>query len=230
MFFQVKWQKLPLRGEEMMRRIAVLLCLCFLGACSRSYTFPTAVTQDAVTEGSQVIFLPSVGVWSNGGMAEDRIVFTKHVSVGSGSYSEYVSDKQTLYLPSTYEFLYQGRLIGYSAHDLKFYETVYKDGRFVTDPLAPTAVAEIFPSLPLVLISSAQNGEITVDKPFWRDEVFLLLNDTNESYYHYSFEDYTPPASPFKSYLVLDRAETLVFSHFGSSDMPVLRLKISNSW
>ena len=95
-----------------MKNLAVLCLVCLLAACNSACEFPAAVTEDAVRENYQVVYSPSAGVWNNGGMAEDRIVFTKHVSPGSGSYSEYVSDVQTLYLSSTYEFLYAGRLIG----------------------------------------------------------------------------------------------------------------------
>ena len=113
-----------------MKNLAVLCLVCLLAACNSACEFPAAVTEDAVRENYQVVYSPSAGVWNNGGMAEDRIVFTKHVSPGSGSYSEYVSDVQTLYLSSTYEFLYAGRLIGYSEHELKFFEVVYRDGKF----------------------------------------------------------------------------------------------------
>lgn len=110
-----------------MKNLAVLCLVCLLAACNSACEFPAAVTEDAVRENYQVVYSSSSGVWNNGGMAEDRIVFTKHVSPGSGSYSEYVSDVQTLYLSSTYEFLYAGRLIGYSEHELKFFEVVYRD-------------------------------------------------------------------------------------------------------
>lgn len=66
-----------------------------VGSLHSACEFPAAVTEDAVRENYQVVYSPSAGVWNNGGMAEDRIVFTKHVSPGSGSYSEYVSDVQT---------------------------------------------------------------------------------------------------------------------------------------
>lgn len=79
-----------------MKNLAVLCLVCLLAACNSTCEFPAAVTEDAVRENYQVVYSPSAGVWNNGGMAEDRIVFTKHVSPGSGSYSEYVSDVQTL--------------------------------------------------------------------------------------------------------------------------------------
>lgn len=83
-------------------------------------------------------------------MAEDRIVFTKHISAGSGSYSEYKSPEQELYLSSTYEFLSNGRLIGYSGHELKFYELKYiKDGVWQVE-LTPEQVAELFPGLEII--------------------------------------------------------------------------------
>lgn len=188
-----------------MKNLAVLCLVCLLAACNSACEFPAAVTEDAVRENYQVVYSPSSGVWNNGGMAEDRIVFTKHVSPGSGSYSEYVSDVQTLYLSSTYEFLYAGRLIGYSEHELKFFEVVYRDGKFEQVELSPAQVRELFPAVEVVLVSEAEGGVITVSRLPFGPKAFLLLNDTPTSYYHYSFENFYGYGTPLKSVLKLTK-------------------------
>lgn len=213
-----------------MKNLAVLCLVCLLAACNSACEFPAAVTEDAVRENYQVVYSPSAGVWNNGGMAEDRIVFTKHVSPGSGSYSEYVSDVQTLYLSSTYEFLYAGRLIGYSEHELKFFEVVYRDGKFEQVELSPAQVRELFPAVEVVLVSEAEGGVIPVSRLPFGPKAFLLLNDTPTSYYHYSFENFYGYGTPFKSVLKVGEARDIVFSHFGTDNAvnPNLTISIVN--
>lgn len=205
--------------------MAISLC-----SCSKSYRLPAEIIENAVLNGYQVIYSPSNHSWSNGGMVDDRIVFTKHISAGSGSYSEYMAPDVTVYMGTTYEFLENGRLIGYNQHDLKFSEVIYKDGSFNVTELNPKEVEAIFPGLDIVLTSSAQNGVITVKKLPWQTKSFLILNDTPESYYHYSFEDAKNPETAIKSLVTVSKAQELVYSHFGARDKlnPPLFVKVIN--
>lgn len=215
-----------------MKKIWSLVCLVLLVGCSSEYKFPEAVTEDAVGENYQVIYSPSSGIWSNGSMVEDRIVFTKHISSGSGSYSEYVSPQKTLFMPTTYEFLYEGRLIGYTQHDLKFYEVKYEDNDFNIAELSPEQVGRLFEGLEIITASSALDGELEVSKLPWEEKTFMLLNDTPESYYHYSFEDFKNFGHPFKSVLKVNKAQKIVFSHFGANDEqnPALTINVVNGF
>lgn len=215
-----------------MKNLLIILCIMVLVGCSSEYKFPEAVTEDVINENYQVVFSPSSNTWNNGGMVEDRIVFTKHISTGSGSYSEYVSRDKTLYLPTTYEFLYQGRLIGYSEHDLKFYEVKYIDNDFEIVELTPGQVEKLFEGLEIKLTSSILDGEIEVSKLPWEEKTFLLLNDTPTSYYHYSFEDFKGFGHPFKSVLKVKKARKIIFSHFGANDelFPAVTINIVNGF
>lgn len=215
-----------------MKKLFTFLSLILLAACTTPYPFNWQIKDNAVDNNTQVVYVPSANYWNNAGMAKDRIVFTKHITSGSGSYSEYASDKTTLYLPTTYEFLYDGRLIGYSEHDLKFYEIVYKNKKFETKPLNKSAVQDLFPELDIVTTSSAKNGILVIKKPVFEDKTFLLLNDTDVSYYHYSFEDFkNANTSPFKSMLTIKDSGNIIFSHFGSTapEYPTLTIKIEDT-
>lgn len=215
-----------------MKKLAAFLCLFFLAACSSPYVMNNQIVDNAVENKTQVVYVPSANYWNKGAMADDRIVFTKHITSGSGSYSEYASAKDTLSLPTTYEFLYDGRLIGYNEHDLKFYEVIYKKGKFTTITLTPKQVHDIFPGLDIVTTSSAKNGVITIEKPVFEDMTFLLLNDTDVSYYHYSFEEFKNTAgSPFKGMIKVKDTDALLFSHFESTapEYPVLKIKIKDT-
>ena len=84
------------------------MCLCFLSGCAAGYRLPPEVTAAAVGDRAQVVYSPAAGVWSEGGMAEDRTVFTRSVSPGTGSYSQYTARKAGFSPASTYEFLLNG--------------------------------------------------------------------------------------------------------------------------
>lgn len=213
----------------MKKFFSFLFCLVVAG-CSEQYQFPPEVRNDVIEENYQVIYSPASGVWSNGGMVDDRIVFTKHISSGSGSYSEYVSDKTTIYPGTTKEFLYQGRLIGYNQHDLKFAEVRYQEGKFVVEELTPAEVQKLFPGLDIVLTSQAVGGELKVSKFPFVKKTFMILNDTPESYYHYSFENFDNAGEPFKSVLTVTTPDEIIFSHFKSKDklFPILKILIEN--
>lgn len=214
-----------------MKKVVYLSILMFLIGCGSAYHFPATIADNAIEENYQVIYSPEAKIWANGGMAEDRIVFTKKISSGSGSYSEYISAKQTIYPGTTYEFLFEGRLIGYNQHNLKFYEIEYKDGKFNVIILRAEQVQKIFPKLNILQTSEAINGVLTIKKLPFEEKSFLLLNDTDASYYHYSFEDFTNlNPTPIKSIITVDRARDIIFSHFGSRDAlnPILTIKVEN--
>lgn len=205
------------------------MCFCFLSGCAAGYRLPPEVTADAVGERAQVVYSPAAGVWSEGGMAEDRLVFTRSVSPGTGSYSLYTAGKKSFSPASTYEFLLNGRLIGYNQNDLYFTETIYRDGAFEVRKLSAEEVESLFPGLPVVKVSAAENGVLTVRKPLFGSLSFLLLNDTQQSYHRYSFEG-REAGRPFKSLLTADGAGDIRFSHFGSDDglFPALTVRVEN--
>lgn len=216
-----------------MKKVALVIICFLISSCGKEYQFPSAVTENTITENAQVVFSPSSGKWTNGGMIDDRIVFTKHISSGSGSYSEYVSPRQKLYLSSTYEFLSDGRLIGYSEHDLKFYEIRYQNGVFVEKKLNPEEVQALFPGLDIILLSTAENhNTIEIKKKWFGPQTFLLLNDTDIFYYKYSFEKFKNAPAPFKSAITVTEPTRLIFSHYGSRDTinPPLFINISRGF
>lgn len=212
-----------------MKKTVVLCLVWLLAACNRAYEFPSDITGNAIAENDQVVYSLSTESWNRSKMNNDEIVFTKHISVGSGSYSEYLSDTQNLHLASTYEFLRDGRLIGYSDHELKFYEVVRRDGKFKQVELSPAEVGELFPGLDIVRLSEADGKTLTVNRLPFGKKTFLLLNDTPVSYYHYSFEKLSGN-KPFKSVLTVDKAGDVFFSHFGADDAinPKLTVRVIN--
>lgn len=213
----------------MMRFMACVLGMAMLAGCGEAYEVNPAFVNNAVNENSQILYSPGGVYWSDGGMVEDRIVFTRHVSSGSGGYSEYTAEKEApLYLPSNYEFLYEGRLIGYNTANLKFFEARYEDGTFNAVELSAAQIGDLFPGLELLKISEAKDGVLTVKRRPGQVKSFLLVNDTDRDFHRYSFEN-RKAAEPFKSLLTVDSFDEIVFSHFGSRDelFPILRIKVA---
>lgn len=212
-----------------MLKLCTAAVLLIISACSAAYHLPQDIRDNLIEADYQVIYSPASDIWSDGGMVDDRIVFSKYISVGSGSYSEYRASGAELYMNSTSEFLLDGRLIGYNPHDLKFYEAVYQNGTFKSIEMTPRQVAGLFPGLEIVKLSSAKDGVITVKKLPFQNKSFLLLNDTPVSYYHYSFENFDGYDRIFKGLLTVGSYRDIIFSHFGSRDEklnPLLTVKV----
>ena len=81
--------------------------------------------------------------------------FTKKISSGTGSYSEFYSPEGE-FLFSTgcqYEFIINGSLIGYSNYDLKFYEFTPSGRTAERRELTEEEVQALFPDFKIVKIS-----------------------------------------------------------------------------
>lgn len=213
-----------------MKQILILCFVFLLSACGKPYMINPQIIENAVNVGTQVVYLPHAKVWNNGSMAEDRIVFTKSISVGSGNYSEYSAEGYPMIMmPTQYEFLLNGRLIGYSSADLKFYEVVYEEGIFRVKELSFAQVKEIFPDLEILKISSSLENELHVNRWPFEIKSFMILNDTDQTFYHYSYENGFKSSTPFNSLLTVDKYQTIIFSHFESRDalFPILKINVT---
>lgn len=211
-----------------MKKLFCIIMVFFLYACS-TYHLPMDVADNAILENYQVIYSPQGNFWSNGGMVDDRIVFTKHISSGSGGYSEYTVNGKTFQLPTTYEFLDDNRLIGYNQHNLKFYNIIYQKGILKANPMPESEVAELFPGIQIVPLSDAKNNVLMLSKYPFETKSFLLLNDTDADYYRYSFEEFKNLSNDkIKGLITVHSKGRYVFSHFGSRNklFPILIVKV----
>lgn len=213
-----------------MKKLFVLCFAFLLAACTKPYVVNPQIYENAINAGYQVVYSPTAHAWSKGSMAEDRIVFTKSVSIGSGNYSQYSAPgRPMIMMPTQYEFLFNGRLIGYSTADLKFYELIFEEGIVRVKELSFAEVKEIFPGLEIIKVSTAENGKLQIKRLPFETKSFMVLNDTDETFYHYSYENKITPNAPFNSLLTVDSYETILFSHFKSRDdmFPILKIKVT---
>lgn len=208
----------------MKKILSAAILITLLGGTAGAYEVDEAVL-NAVKDRQIVDFNPATKMWSrNLGLGHD--VFTKHVSIGSGSYSEFTCGDKTFELNTTYEFLYYGRLYAYSAHLLKFFEIGYDGNELLTRELSKEEVQLLFPDVTILPVSEFNNNEITVELPVFSRKAFMILNDTDRDFYKYQFEYYNPANKLFNNIFELRIPRIMVLSHFKSRDemFPVLRV------
>ena len=87
-----------------------------------------------------------------------------------------------------YLFVNDGRLVGYSASNLKFYEFVYNEGQITKSELDSLEVASLFKDFRVILIS--EFSELTNVYTFKKNkhtEKIIILNDTDNIFENYGF-------------------------------------------
>ncbi len=213
-----------------MKKIILTLVWFFLAACGQEYQVPKDILENQITDHAQVFYSPSARIWSNGGMMEDRIMFEKHVSKGSGAYSEYIDANGPALtdFATNFEFLYNGRLIGYNVANFKFSEVIYQDSRFIAVELSIDEVQKIFKGLKISKLSAAKNGILKLRKWPFETKSFLLYNDTEQEFYKYQFEQPLDVNMPFNSIITVKDYGKYIYSHFGSREalFPLLILDV----
>lgn len=211
--------------------ISVLVCLfTFTNAIAYEYS-PKIL--DIVKEGQKTAFCAETKKWSREAGEKD-IVFTKFITHGSGSFSEYRNDNTYYDTNTTYEFLYKDRLFGYNMHQLKFYELKFENDKFKYYELSPEIVQQFFPNVEIIKVSEFKDNRLTLKKPRFKKVTYLLLNDTKKDFYKYQFENIDNEKELVHGIFEIGKIKkpmTLVYSHFGSRDeaFPVLRITVKNN-
>lgn len=172
-----------------------------------------------INDGENISFSESKGWMLTNKKGE---YFTKRISSGTGSYSEFYSP-QGEFLFSTgcqYEFIHKGSLIGYSNHDLKFYEFMLENGILNQRELTEDEVSELFADFKIIRISDFTTSTNSLRlKKHKKHLKILLLNDTDRYFYHYGF---TSNNAKFETYptrgmLDITKKGLIQFSHFGDN-------------
>lgn len=161
------------------------------------------------------------GQWSIA-KRKDTNYFTKKVSDGSGNYSEFYNP-QGEFVFSTgcqYEFIYQGNLIGYSNHELKFYEFTMENEILTQRELSEEEVQTLFKDFKIIKLSefstSTNSLRLKKDKKHYK---IMLWNDTDRYLYHYGFTSNNAKFEtyPLRGFLDITKKGMIQFSHFGDN-------------
>lgn len=212
-----------------MQKLLVILIFLLTFNSAVAYNYSPNVL-DSVKDEQKIGYNTATKEWTRTPGAKD-LVFTKHITHGSGGFSEYKTKKEFFDPNSTYEFLYKNKLYGYNQHLLKFYEIKVNNGEFINVELNENQLKEFFPKTEIVKISDFKDNKIKIKKPFFKTKTFLLYNNTTRDFYKYQFEKSENPNELFRSIFEVKGPKELIFSHFGSRDsmFPILKIKVINS-
>ena len=161
-------------------------------------------------------------VWTNKINKKEQDYLIKFISDGSGNYSEFYNSDGTFAFTTDcqYEFLHKGDLIGYSNQDLKFYDFTYAEGKLNKRELTEDEIAELFPDYKIVKISdfSTNTNSLKLKKEGYNFKI-IILNDTDKSFYHYSFSTNNGKFEtyPLTGFINVTKKGMFQFSHFGDN-------------
>ncbi len=213
--------------------VLVLLCTAAIAADKQDTQVFKALNVDGIYDKYQAVYLPSNNIWTTGSMVSNRIVLTKKTSSGTGSYSEYYDSKGKLAiaLGSNYEFIKGGALIAVHNADLKFYTVTYnaKTKKFSESQMTAAAVQKLFPNAQIIKVSEFKNGKYTLKKPEGVEKEILILNDTDNSYYKYSYAPETVIQSDVKGLIWVNQKAKIKFSHYEDKKSPTLTLIVKTT-
>ncbi len=213
-----------------MRLLLVLLSLAISVNIALAYNYPDNV-QSFVEVNKKVYYNPTSSTWARTPLAKG-LIFTKHMTVGSGGFSEFLLDKTYYDTNTTLEFYDGNKLLGYNQHELKFYELGFNDNKITRRELSADEVQKLFPDVKIVKVSQFKNNKITLKKPVGKTKTFLILNDTDRDFYKYNYENHGNGTELIKSIVEVSSPKKIVFSHFGSreEDFPILTINIKNGF
>lgn len=162
------------------------------------------------------------GIWTTKINKKSQDYFVKETSNGTSNFSEFYSpDGNFLFSTGTqYEFIKDGKLIGYSNSDLKFYEYVMCEGILQQRELTEDEVQTLFPKYEIIKISDFSNKTNSLKiKKNRRNLKIILLNDTDRYFYHYGFSSNNAYFKKYslKGFLDITKKGMIQFSHFGDN-------------
>lgn len=204
-----------------------LLTMVMVGLCSVS-----ALAADYVEETQSVYYNPANSSWNAVQQTDDDIRLINKSFVGSGGFQEYyyVDGKLAIGPEMNVGFLNNGEFIGINSHDLKFFKYVYQDGKFVSVQLNKDDIQKLYPDAEIVKISEFKDNCITLEKKLFETKSYILINDTDESFYKYSYKPQSVNPSYIKPFIKVGVQGKITFSHYGNNteEMPMLKIYIKN--
>lgn len=214
-----------------MKRIIALIFVTLGINSALAYDYNSDIINNKIKDEQQVLYCQKDNTWG-ANCTDSNFEFTKRITYGSGGYSLYEKDKKIYDTDTTYEFIHNNKLIGYNSHKLKFYNLIFENDKFQPTELSVEELNELFPDVEIVKVSEFNNDEITLYKPFFKTKTILLVNDTDKYFYKYQFENYKKQDELIRGLIEVSKAQTLVFSHFGSRDklFPILTIHIKNKF
>lgn len=176
-----------------------LFAVIFLGlsaAVVSASEFPAMKCKN-ISFKSKISYNQETGVWNDKVNKNDENVLTKKESESGGIYVR--KDGTCAFSTGCdYEFISDGKLIGYSNNELKFIEFKNDDGVLTGEDLSPEEIQPLIPSYKIVKISefSDKTNVYKIKKHAGPLRIFIF-NDTDKTFENYQF---TSGNAEFKKY------------------------------
>lgn len=151
----------------------------------------------------------------------------------SGGYSEYYNNRGKLAIGpfSNREFIDDGNLIGIDNGNLKLIKYYYDNGYFRNSILDEGYIKKLFPEIEIIKLSQFVNNEITIYKKPLEQKKILILNDTKNNYYKYTFKPANIEDKDITGLITVSKFGKIVFSHYGDDNefFPALKIHVKRS-
>lgn len=151
----------------------------------------------------------------------------------SGGYSEYYNNRGKLAIGpfSNREFIDDGNLIGIDNGNLKLIKYYYDNGYFRNSILDEGYIGKLFPEIEIIKLSKFVNNEITIYKKPLEQKKILILNDTKNNYYKYTFKPANIEDKDITGLITVSKFGKIVFSHYGDDNefFPALKIHVKRS-
>ena len=151
----------------------------------------------------------------------------------SGGYSEYYNNRGKLAIGpfSNREFIDDGNLIGIDNGNLKLIKYYYDNGYFRNSILDECYIEKLFPEIEIIKLSQFVNNEITIYKKPLEQKKILILNDTKNNYYKYTFKPANIEDKDITGLITVSKFGKIVFSHYGDDNefFPALKIHVKRS-
>ena len=188
--------------------VALLFGVFFTTSC-----FAQTSNIEGIYDNYQIVYSPKTKMFLSGSMLPDRVVLTKKTSDGTGSYSSYYfkNGDLALELSSNFEFIKNGRLIACDNSALKYYEILYRNGKFYAKKLSVRKLQKLFPSAQIAKLSKFRNNRYVLKTS---NPELLIYNDTNKYFHKYDFTPETVKTSDIKGLINVKNVDKIIFSHY----------------
>lgn len=185
-----------------------------------------------ITEKQTIFYNPQKSIWTLMPETEDDIQITNKSFIGSGGFCEYYYQDGKLAIGPEINigFVQDGEFIGINSQELKFYKYKYQDKKFVSELLTQEEIQKLYPEYKIIKVSEFKNNEITINKKFFEKINVLLLNDTEQSFYKYSYKPASINPEYIKPFIHISHPGKIIFSHYGNDtkETPALKIIVKN--
>lgn len=216
---------ISIKGEFFMKNLVIALMAVLISISAAS-------AYNYITEKQTIFYNPQKSIWTLMPETEDDIQITNKSFIGSGGFCEYYYQDGKLEIGPEINigFVHDGEFIGINSQELKFYKYKYQDKKFVSELLTQEEIQKLYPEYKIIKVSEFKNNEITINKKFFEKINVLLLNDTEQSFYKYSYKPASVNPEYIKPFIHISHPGKIIFSHYGNDtkETPALKIIVKN--